>query len=202
MGLHTVSEIVKSDTESFTGPSNGVKRRPARRFPAEPLTLADMEALRAACSRRANRGAPMTPGESEFGSSWPPATVTLSVTTLGSQDASRRHGISRVGKFASADQVAAYVGLVPRARSSGAPQRRGPLTKAGNSRVRWLLVQAAWAYWRSRATAGTVLRAWVERLAGRRGRLRAVVALARPETRERAGQGPTRSTEAPGAARA
>jgi len=84
-----------------------------------------------------------------------------------------------VGRFASADQVAAYVGLVPRERSSGEQQRRGPLTKAGNSRVRWLLVQAAWAYWRSRATAGTVLRAWVERLAGRRGRLRAVVALAR-----------------------
>jgi transposase len=84
-----------------------------------------------------------------------------------------------VGRFASAGQVAAYVGLVPRERSSGEQQRRGPLTKAGNSRVRWLLVQAAWAYWRSRGTAGTVLRAWVERLAARRGRLRAVVALAR-----------------------
>ena len=31
----------------------GVKRRPARRFPAEPLALADVEALRAGCSRRA-----------------------------------------------------------------------------------------------------------------------------------------------------
>src|SRR5262245_13394712 len=77
-----------------------------------------------------------------------------------------------VGRFASAGQVAAYLGLVPPERSSDEQQRRGPLTKAGNRRVRWLLVQAAWAYWRSRATAGTVLRAWVERLAGRRGRLR------------------------------
>ena len=34
----------------------GVKRRPARRFPAEPLTLTDVEALRAACSRRAPTG--------------------------------------------------------------------------------------------------------------------------------------------------
>jgi len=33
-----------------------VKRKPARRFPAEPLTLADVEALRAACSRRAPTG--------------------------------------------------------------------------------------------------------------------------------------------------
>jgi len=84
-----------------------------------------------------------------------------------------------VRRFASAGQVAAYVGLVPRERSSGEQQRRGPLTTAGNSRVRWLFVQAAWAYWRSRATAGTALRAWVERLAARRGRVRAVVALAR-----------------------
>jgi len=34
----------------------GVKRRPARRFPAEPLALADVEALRAACWRRAPTG--------------------------------------------------------------------------------------------------------------------------------------------------
>ena len=30
-----------------------MKRKPARRFPAERLALADVEALRAACSRRA-----------------------------------------------------------------------------------------------------------------------------------------------------
>jgi integrase/recombinase XerD len=33
-----------------------VKRKPTRRFPAEPLTLADVEALRTACSRRAPTG--------------------------------------------------------------------------------------------------------------------------------------------------
>jgi len=33
-----------------------VKRKPARRFPAERLALADVEALRAACSRRAPTG--------------------------------------------------------------------------------------------------------------------------------------------------
>ena len=88
-----------------------------------------------------------------------------------------------VGRFASAGQVAAFVGLVPREWSSGEQQRRGPLTKAGNRRVRWLLVQAAWAYWRCRVTARTALRQWVERLAARRGKLRAVVALARRLTR-------------------
>ena len=34
----------------------GVKRKPARRFPAEPLSLADVEALRDACSRHASTG--------------------------------------------------------------------------------------------------------------------------------------------------
>ena len=33
-----------------------MKRKHTRRFPAEPLTLADVEALRAACSRRAPTG--------------------------------------------------------------------------------------------------------------------------------------------------
>ncbi len=42
----------------------------------------------------------------------------------------------------------AYLGLVPQERSSGDKQHRGGLTKAGNARARWVLVQAAWAIWR------------------------------------------------------
>src|SRR5262245_47813320 len=33
-------------------PTTAQRRKPARRFPAEPLGLADVEALRAVCSRR------------------------------------------------------------------------------------------------------------------------------------------------------
>jgi transposase len=40
----------------------------------------------------------------------------------------------------------AYVGLVPTEASSGDRRRLGSLTKAGNSRCRHDLVQAAWAY--------------------------------------------------------
>ena len=39
----------------------------------------------------------------------------------------------------------AYLGLVPTEHSSGERQRRGAITKAGNSRCRHILVQAAWA---------------------------------------------------------
>lgn len=47
-------------------------------------------------------------------------------------------------RFRGAHQVEAYLGLVPREWSSSEVQRRGHITKAGNSRMRWLLVEAAW----------------------------------------------------------
>lgn len=49
-------------------------------------------------------------------------------------------------RFTSPRQLMAYLGLVPRERSSGDRERRGSLTKAGNSHCRHVLVQAAWAY--------------------------------------------------------
>lgn len=85
--------------------------------------------------------------------------------------------IDDVGRFATAGQVSAAIGLVPREDSSAERRHRGHITKAGPSELRSLLVQAAWACWRSRASGP--LRAWVERLAARRGRRIAVVALAR-----------------------
>jgi transposase len=39
-----------------------------------------------------------------------------------------------------------YLGLVPSERSTGASVRRGGITKAGNSRVRHMLVESAWTY--------------------------------------------------------
>jgi len=49
-------------------------------------------------------------------------------------------------RFASPRPLMAYLGLVPREHSSGDRERRGSLTKAGNSHCRHVLVQAAWAY--------------------------------------------------------
>jgi transposase len=48
--------------------------------------------------------------------------------------------------FESPRQLMAYLGFVPRERLSGDRERRGSITKAGNSHVRHALVQAAWAY--------------------------------------------------------
>jgi transposase len=60
-------------------------------------------------------------------------------------------------RFDSPRQLMAYLGLVPRERSSGDRERRGSLTKAGNSHCRHVLVQAAWAY-RCQPKIGTALK--------------------------------------------
>ena len=50
------------------------------------------------------------------------------------------------GRFASARELMSYLGLVPSEHSSGDRTRRGGLTKAGNSRVRRILIEASWHY--------------------------------------------------------
>lgn len=98
-----------------------------------------------------------------------PVTAVAFVATL---DEARR--------FRGAHQVEAYLGLVPREWSSSEVQRRGHITKAGNSRMRWLLVEAAWRLATHRKRPETqALREWAERIARRRGQRVAVVALAR-----------------------
>lgn len=49
-------------------------------------------------------------------------------------------------RFARPSQLAAYLGLVSREASSGGRERKGSITKAGNSHCRHALVQAAWSY--------------------------------------------------------
>lgn len=87
--------------------------------------------------------------------------------------------VDRVQRFGDAHQVQAYLGLVPREHSSGERQRKGSITKAGPPRLRWLLVQVAWSILRSRKVATEPLRVWAARIAERRGKRVAVVALAR-----------------------
>lgn len=49
-------------------------------------------------------------------------------------------------RFERPTQLAAYLGLVSREDSSGDRERKGSITKAGNSHCRHVLVQAAWSY--------------------------------------------------------
>jgi transposase len=51
--------------------------------------------------------------------------------------------IGDVSRFRHSNQVASYVGLIPREHSSGGKQRLGAITKQGNRFLRQLLVEAA-----------------------------------------------------------
>ena len=75
-----------------------------------------------------------------------------------------RSQLDDVGRFRHAGQVSAAIGLVPREDSSAERRHRGHITKRGPRELRSLLVQAAWACWRS--TQSGFLRAWAEQLAG------------------------------------
>jgi len=85
-----------------------------------------------------------------------------------------------VDRFRGPHQVEAYLGLVPREWSSSEVQRRGHITKAGNTRMRWLLVEAARCVLRGKKKPeSATLREWGDRLVQRRGKSVAAVAMAR-----------------------
>jgi transposase len=74
--------------------------------------------------------------------------------------------IGEIGRFASAKKLSSYAGLVPSLHRSGQKYTTGPITKAGRSRLRWILVEAAHVaarhdpqlgrfYYRLRAKKGT-----------------------------------------------
>jgi transposase len=98
-----------------------------------------------------------------------PVTATSVVATLDTAE-----------RFRGAHQVEAYLGLVPCERSSGEKQYKGRITKTGNNRTRWLLVEAAWVLLvKAKSAQAQPLQAWAHRIAARRGKRIAVVALAR-----------------------
>lgn len=82
-----------------------------------------------------------------------------------------------IARFPNAHAVESYLGLTPGEHSSGQRKRRTGITKAGSTRTRYLLLQAAWAWWRSRPHEPAVL--WAKQVEHRRGRQVAIVALAR-----------------------
>lgn len=64
--------------------------------------------------------------------------------------------IADVSRFADPDKLASYLGLVPSVKQSATKCYHGPITKAGSSQARWLLVQGA-VRWPASGTAGSLL---------------------------------------------
>jgi transposase len=93
-----------------------------------------------------------------------PVTVDVVVSELGD-----------VGRFKSVKAVCAYAGLVPAVRQSGGKAKGLRITKEGSPLLRWALVEAAWRVIRQSAAWRRIY----ERIRGRAGGKRAVVAVAR-----------------------
>lgn len=85
--------------------------------------------------------------------------------------------VDDVTRFKNAHALQSYLGLTPGERSSSDTERRTGITKAGPAKVRRVLVQAAWCCLRNRSVSQ--LSEWTHRLASRRHKFIAVVALAR-----------------------
>jgi transposase len=65
--------------------------------------------------------------------------------------------VGDVRRFATPQQLMAFLGLVPSERTTGDTVRRGSITKTGNHRARRVLIEGAWTY-RFSARVGETLR--------------------------------------------
>ena len=83
--------------------------------------------------------------------------------------------IGEISRFASPKKLSSYAGLVPSVHRSGQKNSSGPITKAGRSRLRWVLVEAAHVAVRYDPQLGR----FFYRLRARKGTNVAVVATAR-----------------------
>ena len=76
--------------------------------------------------------------------------------------------IDDITRFRSAHELEAYLGVVPSERSSGEKRQLGRITKAGNGRMRWLLVEAGLRPRRARESPSAARRASLRRPRARR----------------------------------
>jgi transposase len=87
--------------------------------------------------------------------------------------------VDTIERFPTAKKLVAYSGLAPSVRASGERVEYGRITKQGRSEIRAVWVQAAHAVMLVKDRAAQPLQRWCERIARRRGKKTAVVALAR-----------------------
>jgi transposase len=101
-----------------------------------------------------------------------PLTATALVASVGD-----------VREFKNGRQFAAWLGLVPRQRSSGGKARHGRITKRGDVYLRTLLIHGARAVMRFLESRDDRKSQWVKAVRERRGFNKAAVALAAKHAR-------------------
>jgi transposase len=115
--------------------------------PAHQIALQEMvEAVRIAKERVTRLEAAIK----EFVPSWSLGPVVTALETLRGVDlvvaVTFVAEVGDVSRFENPRQLMGYLGLVPSERSTGDTIRRSGITKAGNGRVRHMLVESAWTY--------------------------------------------------------
>jgi len=98
--------------------------------------------------------------------------VAVKISTATIAHAGNGHG------YKSGRHFSANLGLVPREYSSGGKQKLGGITKRGNRYLRRLLIQGAWSVIRNADKNNDRLSRWARQLVERRGKHKAVVAVA------------------------
>lgn len=86
--------------------------------------------------------------------------------------------LGRGDQYRSGRHFSACLGLVPKEHSSGGQQQLGGITKRGSGYLRRLLVQGAWSVINSAAGRQDRLSAWALGVVARRGKHKAVIAVA------------------------
>lgn len=116
----------------------------------------------------------------EMAVGWPDCAVLQSLPGLGRILAPTIMGeIGTIARFPTAAQLASYAGLVPEVHESGASSRGEGLQDEGNRWLQWALVETAQHFSASASTQELSLCRWFRRLAARKHRNVAKVALAR-----------------------
>lgn len=98
--------------------------------------------------------------------------VAKKISTATIAHAGNGHGYKNGRHFS------ANLGLVPREHSSGGKQKLGGITKRGNRYLRRLLIQGAWSVIRNADKNDDRMSRWARQLVERRGKHKAVVAVA------------------------
>ncbi len=98
--------------------------------------------------------------------------VAVKISTATIAHAGNGHG------YKSGRHFSANLGLVPKEHSSGGKQKLGGITKRGNAYLRRLLIQGAWSVVRNADKNDDRLSRWARQLVERRGKHKAVVAVA------------------------
>ena len=84
-----------------------------------------------------------------------------------------------MNRFPSSRKLIGYSGLAPTVRQSSERTTYGAISRQGRSELRTVWVQIAHLVARDRTKATRPLRNWFDRVAGKRGKKTALIALAR-----------------------